>query len=104
MKEIRRRQRQMLLDLMQKVSRAPSDKIFTIGSVRTPHGTFADVPKYASAAQVRMLELSKQLILLTRNSDELGGIRFGSGVKRITSLTASTYGILVLWHRDLPSK
>ena len=94
----------MLLELMLKVTRSPADKIYTVGSVRSPHGTFVTAPKDPTATQVRMLELSQEFILRMKNSDELGGIRFGSGIKRITSLSGSTYGILVLWHKEMPAK
>ena len=97
-------QASVLLGLMRQVARASSDQLFTTGSVRSPHGTFVDVPKDASASRIQMLQLSLEFLLLAKNTDELGGIRFGSGMKRITSLTGSTYGMLVLWHRDMPAK
>ena len=65
----------MLLELMLMVSRAPSDKLYTIGSVRSPHGTFVDAPKERTTPQSRMLELSQEFIMHMKTSDELGSIR-----------------------------
>ena len=47
--------------------------------------------------------MRSSFIALMRHS-ELGGIRYGHGIKRITSLTGTTFGVLVLWHRDKPAQ